>query len=288
MKDSPDLKYAKQVADHIGSTHHELVVTQDELTSMIKPTIYQVETYDTTTIRASIPMYTLSKYIRKNHPEIVVIFSGEGSDEICGSYMYFHNAPNEKSFHNECRRLIDELHQYDLLRGDKCTAGSGLEIRLPFLDKSFVNFYLSLPIDWRVPKYHTGSHKIEKYFLRSSFHTFGSDKNGCRYLPSDVIWRVKEAFSDGVSSIEYSWSNVLQNVAEETYSELEHNAYSHWLPPYTKENFLYRDTFESYYLNRSMFVLSHYWLPKWSGDVSDPSARKLEKYSILHNTTFIL
>ena len=283
MVGSTDLVFAKKVAEHIGSTHHEIIITEEQLISMVEETIYYIETYDTTTIRASTPMLTLSKHIRKHFPEIVVIFSGEGSDEICGSYMYFHNAPDKNSFHKECKTLIHELDHYDVLRGDKCTAGTGLEIRVPFLDKSFVDFYLSLPIEWRLPNYYLpgNSKKIEKHFLRSAFESFGYNNMNQSYLPKEVIWRVKEAFSDGVSSTKRSWFTMLQswidnNISDDTYHTNKKN-FRYWLTPNTKENYYYRTIFEKYYPNKG-YLLNHYWLPKWSGDIQDPSARILSNY----------
>lgn len=279
MKGSPDLEFARKVAEHIGSTHHEVLVSASELLAMVRPTVKQIETFDTTTIRASTPMFTLAQYIKREHPDIAVVFSGEGSDEVCGSYMYFHNAPDDDSFNYECHRLLNEIDHYDVLRGDKSTAGAGLEIRVPFLDKTFVNFYLSLNVNWRRPQMYSFSHnkKIEKHFLREAFSSFAK---GC--LPEEILWRKKEAFSDGVSSTENSWFECLQNWISTKYTDqifdYKRIKHKHWLMPETKEQLFYRDIFESFYINRSMFLFSHLWMPKWSGELSEPSARMLSVY----------
>tara|TARA_Y100000389_G_scaffold96808_1_gene93509 strand:- start:1378 stop:3048 length:1671 start_codon:yes stop_codon:yes gene_type:complete len=280
MKGSPDLIYAKKVAEHIGSTHHEVLVSSTDLLSMVQPTIKQIETFDTTTIRASTPMFTLAKYIKKEHPDIVVIFSGEGSDEVCGSYMYFHNAPNDISFNTECHRLLNEIDHFDVLRADKSTAGTGLEIRVPFLDKEFINFYLNLQSSWRRPKKYThiSDRKIEKFFLRDSFSKYKKD---C--IPEDIIWRTKEAFSDGVSSTENNWFECLQSWINTKYLtpdifDYKIKKYEYWINPETKEQLFYRELFEKYYSHRSMFLFSHLWMPRWSGNINEPSARVLPNY----------
>ena len=278
MENSPDLINARKVADFVGTSHHEIVVTQDELLNSVETTIKQIESYDTTTVRASTPMYYLSKYIkRQTDLDITVIFSGEGVDEIAGSYLYFKNYPSKFEFDKECKRLVDELHCFDVLRGDKCTAGSGLEIRVPFLDKSFVSFYLNLPVDLRIPhNVETLDNKrnsIEKYFLRKCFE----NEN---IIPKEIVNRQKEAFSDGISKIEESWYQILQTNIEEIYSEEDlyygkleyrHNT------PNTKEQLHYRNIFHKYYPNNSN-IIPHFWTPLWS-NTEESSARTLEVYT---------
>ena len=245
LKDSPDLYYARKVAEFIGSEHTEVEITEKEMLESIEKVIYQIETYDITTIRASIPMYLLSEYISKN-TNIKVIFSGEGSDEVSGGYLYFHKSPSEKEFHMECCRLVKDLYYFDCLRSDKTTSGNGLEVRCPFLDKEFIEYYLSIPIHYRRPV----EGKIEKWLLR----TICSDKD---LLPSEILWRKKEAFSDGVSNEKKSWYKIIQEYIGQK-SEKE----------YYKEIFLK-------YFKGCETVLPYYWMPKWVDGVTDPSARCL-------------
>ena len=266
MKGSVDLVYAKQVADYLDTDHTEIVVTEKELLSAIPKTIYHIESYDTTTVRASTPMLVLSEYISKN-TDIVVVYSGEGSDEASGSYIYFHNAPSPTAFKGETERLMEELHYYDVLRCDKSSAAAGLEIRVPFLDKSFLDYYMSLDPVLKQPR-----DGMEKYLLRKAFEDI---------LPKEVAWRKKEAMSDGVSSMQKPWYSIIQDHAKEKLGNvnLETTTYTHNTPQ-TEEQYYFRKTFESYYPGRSTF-LPHFWMPKWSGNVRDPSARVLQVYQKL-------
>ena len=268
MEGSVDLKYARMVADFLGTDHHEVIFTEQQMLDGIREDIRQIETYDTTTIRASTPMYLLSKYI-KEHTDATVIFSGEGSDEASGSYMYFKNAPSEKEFQDECVRLLKDLCYYDNLRCDKSTAGAGLEVRVPFLDKDFLEYYMSIKPKMKMPK----SYHIEKYLLRKAF----DDDN---LLPKEVLWRVKEAMSDGVSSQKRGWFEVIQEkvnneMSDEQFKEIQ-SKYK-WNPPRLKESAYFREIFNEFY-NGFEKTIPYYWLPKWSGDVVDPSARVLDCY----------
>ena len=184
LKDSPDLKHAKIASDFIGTDHTEIIVTEEELRNAIADTIYQIESYDLTTVRASTPMFLLSKYIKEN-TDITVIFSGEGADEIFGSYLYFRNAPTKEAFQEETVRLLKDLHYFDILRGDRTTAGAGLEIRVPFLDKSFVRYCVTIPPEYK-------QEQPEKKILREAFKDI---------IPDEIYKRTKEAFSDGVSPV---------------------------------------------------------------------------------------
>lgn len=263
---SPDLKNARLVADHIKSIHHEVIVTEQEMLDAIPRVIKQIETYDTTTVRASIPMFLLSEYIKKN-TDIVVIFSGEGSDEASGSYLYFHDAPDDDSFEGECVRLLKDLHYFDCLRCDKATAAHSLEVRVPFLDREFIDAYMCVPIKWKRP--HNG---MEKWFIRKAF-------DGIDLIPDAVLWRQKEAFSDGVSGQERSWFSILQahidgEVSDEEFRKMDfkHNE------PKMKESYYYRKLFEEFYPGRAE-TIPYLWLPKWSEhDGVDPSARVLKVY----------
>jgi len=275
MVDSPDLKYAKIVADHIGSIHHEIIVSVEDMISHIPTTIYQIESYDTTTVRASTPMHYLCKYI-KEHTDICVIFSGEGSDEASGSYLYFYNAPTQYDFQEETVRLLRDLQYFDVLRSDKCTAGNGLEVRVPFLDVDFINMYMSIDPLHKMPK-HYG---IEKYLLRKAFDD-GS------LLPSSVLWRTKEAFSDGVSGREKSWYQHIQDyllnlkcTAPTTLSSLvtcSDNSNTLYQSGLELETAYYLDLFNKDY-KKFKNTIPYYWLPKWCGNMQDPSARKLNVY----------
>jgi asparagine synthase (glutamine-hydrolysing) len=273
LEDSEDLKYAKIAATSLKTVHTEIVVTEQEMLDAIEPTIKQIESYDTTTVRASVPMYLLSLWI-KNNTDITVILSGEGSDEISGSYLYFHDAPSEVDFLQETERLTRMLCYFDVLRSDRSTAGAGLEIRVPFLDLSFLDYYMSLPGQIKLPRriksstfYKAYDRKIEKYFIRKTFDGF---------LPNEIQWRQKEGFSDGCSGKARSWYEIIQThvdkliTAENIKFQPKHN------PSSLKETFWYRKIFEN--CGYSPETIPFLWIPKWQGDISDPSARKLAVY----------
>lgn len=269
MEGSTDLAKARIVADHIGSIHHEVIVTPEDMLSAIPEVVKQIETWDTTTVRASTPMYLLSKYIKEN-TDIVVVFSGEGSDEASGSYLYFHRAPNDEAFQEECVRLLKDLCYFDCLRCDKSTAGNGLEVRVPFLDKEFLIEYMRVPAEWKRPK-----DGMEKWLIRKAF-------DGTGLLPDEILWRKKEAFSDGVSSTEKSWFQIIQEHVGSliTDDEFNENRTKMTPEPHLKESYYYRKLFDSYYPGRAE-TIPYYWLPRWSGDTKDPSARVLSIYTEL-------
>ena len=271
LEGSVDLKYAKMVADHLGTDHHELILTEDDMLNAIEPTIEQIETWDTTTIRASTPMFLLAKYIKQN-TDITVVFSGEGSDEASGSYMYFHNAPSYSEFKTETERLLKDLLYFDVLRCDRSTAGAGLEVRVPFLDKDFLNFYMGLNPEYKHPKY--GTMKIEKYLLRKAF-------DGLDLLPPEVLWRIKEGMSDGVSSQKRGWFEIIQEYAGKIVTDQEFDDRTNKYPnntPHSKESLWFRNIFNKYYSEHDG-IIPYYWLPKWSGNVTEASARVLNCYS---------
>jgi len=260
LRGGTDLQYAAAVAAHIGSIHHEIIVTEDELISSIPDLIRQIETYDLTTVRASCPMYHLAKRITTINPDISVIFSGEGADEVCGGYMYFHSSPTPEDLDSECRRLIRSLHRFDVLRAEKTIAGAGLEARFPFLDKSFVDTYLAQPSNLRHPSYFD----IEKGLLRLSIeHKFPS------LIPASVLYRKKEAFSDGISSLKRPWFQILQDNAKSRFVDLN---------GVDAEKMLYKTIFIDKFGDRTN-IIPYYWLPRWQGDIEDPSARVLKVYS---------
>jgi asparagine synthase (glutamine-hydrolysing) len=232
LEGSPDLEAARKVADFIGTVHHEIHFTIDEALDALSDVIYHIETYDVTTVRASTPMYLLARYIKSMGVKMVL--SGEGSDELFGGYLYFHKAPDAKAFHDETVRKLDNLHLYDCLRANKSLAAWGVEGRVPFLDKEFIDIVMRLnPSDKMC-----GNGKIEKHILREAFEDL---------LPESVVWRQKEQFSDGVG---YSWIDTLREVAGLKVSdELMRRAAERFPvnPPMSKEEYWYRLMFEEHF-----------------------------------------
>ncbi|HHT30437.1 MULTISPECIES: asparagine synthase B [Petrimonas] len=228
LEGSPDLAAAKRVADHIGSIHHEIHFTVREGLDALRDVIYHIETYDVTTVRASTPMYLLARYIRSMGVKMVL--SGEGADEVFGGYLYFHKAPNAEEFHKETVRKLGKLHQYDCLRANKSLAAWGVEGRVPFLDKEFLDVAMRLnPKDKMA-----GNGKVEKYILRKAFED---------YLPREVAWRQKEQFSDGVG---YNWIDTLKIIASETVTDEQMANVKYRFPinpPLTKEEYVYRSIY---------------------------------------------
>jgi asparagine synthase (glutamine-hydrolysing) len=274
LEGATDLVASRKVAKHLGTEHHEVIFTEEKGLEAIKDVIYTCETWDVTTIRASTPMYLISKYIKENTPEVKVIFSGEGADEVCQGYLYFHDAPTPIDGHKESVRILKDLRYFDVLRSDRTISSQGLEARVPFLDPDFVNFYMSIPPELRTPKYK----KIEKYLLRNAF----SKDN---LIPDEILWRKKEAFSDGCSGINRSWYHIIQEKAEKEISDEDmenvKEKYS-FCPPKTKEGYYFRQLFKKYFpeINREKLI-PYQWMPKWqSKDIIDPSARVLNVYSI--------
>ena len=277
--DSPDVVHARLVASHIGSRHHEVIVPQSVWLENIPKVIRQIETYDTTTVRASTGQYLLSQWISEN-TDVKVILNGDGSDEIAGGYLYFYNAPDDAAFHNECLALLGDIHYYDVLRVDRGISAHGLEARVPFLAHSFVETYLQSPVHLRRPV--RGSLRTEKYLLRKSFE-------GTGLIPDAVLWRRKEAFSDGVSSQQKSWYELIEesipadfaydawegmDIAERITGDLQSAL------PITRESQYYKSLFDSFFPGRAgILETKRYWLPKWCGAVVNPSARVLSIYN---------
>jgi asparagine synthase (glutamine-hydrolysing) len=235
----------------------------------IPSVIHDIESYDITTVRASVGNWMVGREIRRR-TECKVIFNGDGSDEVFGSYLYFRRAPTDWAFESESQRLLQEIALYDVLRSDRCISSHGMEARTPFLDKQFVAVAMSLPTSERR---HDGADRIEKQALREAFD------NGL--LPSEVLWRRKEAFSDGVSSTEESWYQIIQRLLRErklvpeNWRELAKERM--WKPmPHTEEAFYYRDLFEQAYSHTG--DAWPYWMPRWSPGATDPSARTLAVY----------
>lgn len=232
LEGSPDLAAAQKVADHIGTVHHEIKFTIQEGLDAIKDVIYNLETYDTTTIRASTPMYLMARVIKSMG--IKMVLSGEGADELFGGYLYFHKAPNAKEFHQETVRKLDKLHMYDCLRANKSLAAWGIEGRVPFLDKEFMDVAMRInPQDKMI-----NGERMEKWVVRKAFEDM---------LPNSVAWRQKEQFSDGVG---YSWIDTLKEIVnKEVSDEQMKNAHFRFpvQTPLNKEEFYYRTIFESHF-----------------------------------------
>jgi asparagine synthase (glutamine-hydrolysing) len=218
LKGSVDLKYARIVADSLGTKHTEIILEEFDFIDTIPEVIKAIESYDTTSVRASIGNYLLGKYIAANS-EAKVIFNGDGSDELTGGYLYFHKAPNSIEFDLECRRLLGDIYMYDVLRSDKCISTHGLEPRTPFLDRGLVQGYLSIPADIRA---HSANGVCEKHLLRLVFDSY-TNLDGDRLLPKEIIWRTKEAFSDGVSQQSRSLYEIIQEHIQNKYKHTYHN-----------------------------------------------------------------
>lgn len=271
LEGSVDLEAARKVASHLGTEHHEIIFSENLGLQSISSVIYATETWDTTTIRASIPMWIMCKYISENTPEVKVIMSGEGADEVCQGYLYFHNQPNPEEGCKESVRLLKDLLYFDVLRSDRSVSYHGLEVRVPFLDKDFVNFYMSIPPELRCPDKKKG----EKWLLRESFD-FDD-----QLIPKEILWRKKDGLSDGCSSFDKPWYSIIQEYADSIISDEElrnsSEKYPH-CPPKTKESLMFRNIFHSHFPDKNRDKLIPYqWMPKWCGEMTDPSGRLVNK-----------
>ena len=241
-----DLKYADIMAHYLSSKHTSVILSEKDFLDAIPEVIYAIESRDTTTVRASVGNYLVCKYI-KEHSDAKIIFNGDGADEVCGGYLYMKNAPNMFEFDKECRRLVNDIHLFDAQRSDRSISTHGLESRTPFLDRSFVELYMSIPPVHRFTL-------CEKQFLRESF--VGN-------LPDAILWRKKEAFSDGVSSMSKSWFTIIQeSIQDDTSTGL------------VKEKKYYKQIYDSYFQHD---LLPYFWMPKYT-NTTDCSARTLETY----------
>ena len=263
--DAIDLKYAREVADYIGSDHTEVIITRNDVINSLEDVIHLLGTYDITTIRASMGMYLVCKYIHEN-TDLRVLLTGEISDELFG-YKYTDFAPDSAAFQKEAEKRIHEIHMYDVLRADRCISVNSLEARVPFGDLEFVEYVMALDPELKINKYGKG-----KYLLRCAFEG--------DYLPYDILMREKAAFSDAVG---HSLVDDLKEYAESVYTGEEYREgikkYTH-ARPFTKESLLYRDIFEKYYPGQAEMI-KDFWMPNkdWEGcNVNDPSARVLSNY----------
>ena len=265
MDGSEDLKYARLVADYLKTEHHEIKLKEDDFINAIPEVIYTIESNDITSIRASVGNYLICKYI-KEQSDAKVVFNGDGSDEVTGGYLYFHCAPDSIEFDKECRRLLKDIHLFDVLRSDRTISCHGLEARTPFLDRNFVQTYLSIPCQFRNHNY--GEKQCEKYLLRSSF----SDMN---LLPHEVLWRTKEAFSDGVSKLTKSWFEIIQDYASKKYNINDKKL---------AEKHYYDTIFSEYFgeISYNKKIIPYKWMPKFI-EADDASARTLKIYNNLQS-----
>ncbi len=275
MKGGTDFKYAKMVADHIGSHHTEVYFTAEDGVNALKDVIYATETWDTTTVRASVGQYMVCKHIGTK-TDCKVVLVGEGPDEVCSSYLFNWYAPSGYDLDKAAREYVRNIHLFDCRRGDRCISHWGLEGRDALLDPEVIEAYWELPDEFRHPKYKG----MEKWFLRKAFD-FDD------LLPPEVLWRKKEAFSDGISSKEKSWYEIIQEDCEKKITdEMMEQAKTEWphQTPVTKEAYYFRKIFTDFYGIDRHNILPNYWMPKWDEDGNeikdyvDPSARTLELY----------
>ena len=268
---SSDVAHARMVADWIGSDHTEIVMTPDEFFEAIPEVIKAIESYDTTTVRASTGNYLIAKKIREL-TDCKVVFNGDGSDELFGGYLYFNNAPSDEAFHAETERLLKDLHYFDVLRSDRSISANGLEARTPFLDKQFVAVVRSIHPSLLRPK--VGG-QVEKEILRCAFD------DGVT-LPLKVLWRRKEAFSDGVSTPEKAWFQEIQERLEKgIHMQWEKNdpaVYQGHIRPRTGEDYYYWFHFVAAYGIVALKTVPYRWMPRWCPGATDPSARTLAVY----------
>jgi asparagine synthase (glutamine-hydrolysing) len=238
LKDSPDLLAAREMAVHLKSHHTEVIFTVEEGLKVLSDVIWHLETFDTTTVRASVPMYILSKYIKEN-TDIRVVLSGEGSDELFGGYLYFHNAPTVYDFLFETTRLVRDVHMFDVLRADRTTAAHGLELRVPFFDRDVIDYVM----DGFDPELKMPKDGFEKHILREAFADL---------LPRSITWRQKNGMSDAVG---YSWVDALKATGED-----------------------YKKILQGHFGKNLDHLAPYKWLPKWSS-ATDPSARTLPQFN---------